>query len=86
MVGISGGDSSRELVKLIEAAGGYFVRATGDHYQFKHPTKPGKVTIPHPEGLPCATPLWNGTRWRCNSATHSCFGITANAKESTCLN
>ncbi|GGG08538.1 type II toxin-antitoxin system HicA family toxin [Paenibacillus aceti] len=42
------GYSSRELIKLIEADGWYYIRATGDHYQFKHPTKPGKVTIPHP--------------------------------------
>ncbi|GIO43444.1 type II toxin-antitoxin system HicA family toxin [Paenibacillus apis] len=52
------GYSSRELVKLIEAAGWYFVRASGDHYQFKHPTKPGKVTIPHPnKDLPQKTIL-----------------------------
>ncbi|WP_134702973.1 type II toxin-antitoxin system HicA family toxin [Ammoniphilus sp. YIM 78166] len=25
------------------------VRVKGDHYQFKHPTKPGLVTIPHPQ-------------------------------------
>jgi predicted RNA binding protein YcfA (HicA-like mRNA interferase family) len=41
--------SSRELIKLIENDGWYFVRATGDHHQFKHPKKPGKVTIPHPK-------------------------------------
>jgi predicted RNA binding protein YcfA (HicA-like mRNA interferase family) len=31
------------------AADGWFlVRVTGDHHQFRHPTKRGKVTIPHP--------------------------------------
>ncbi|ATY86366.1 addiction module toxin, HicA family [Kyrpidia spormannii] len=40
--------SSRELIKIIEADGWYFVRAVGDHHHFKHPTKPGKVTITHP--------------------------------------
>jgi len=24
------------------------IGATGDHYHFKRPTKPGKVTVPHP--------------------------------------
>lgn len=41
--------SSRELIKAIQDDGWYFVRAAGDHHQFKHPTKPGKVTIPHPK-------------------------------------
>ncbi len=40
--------SSREAIKLLEADGWIFVSATGDHHHFKHPTKPGKVTIPHP--------------------------------------
>ncbi|MGM1023396.1 MAG: type II toxin-antitoxin system HicA family toxin [Bacillota bacterium] len=42
------GYSSRELMKIIKADGWYYIRASGDHYQFKHPTKPGKVTIAHP--------------------------------------
>lgn len=42
------GYSSREMIKMIEDDGWYFVRASGDHHQFKHPTKLGKVTIPHP--------------------------------------
>ncbi|WOC33658.1 MULTISPECIES: type II toxin-antitoxin system HicA family toxin [Caproicibacterium] len=41
-------DSSRELIKLITADGWYEVRCVGDHHQFKHPTKPGLVTITHP--------------------------------------
>lgn len=40
--------SSRELIALIEANGWYQVRVRGDHYHFKHPTKAGVVTIPHP--------------------------------------
>lgn len=28
--------------------GWYEVRCVGDHHQFKHPTKPGKVTLQHP--------------------------------------
>lgn len=40
--------SSREVIKLIEADGWYFIGAVGDHHQFKHPKKPGRVTVPHP--------------------------------------
>lgn len=40
--------SSREVIKLLIADGWYEVSCVGDHHQFKHPTKPGKVTVPHP--------------------------------------
>lgn len=36
----------REMIKLIEADGWYFVTQRGSHRQYKHPTKPGRVTIP----------------------------------------
>lgn len=39
---------SRELIKLIQDDGWYEVHTVGSHKQFKHPTKKGKVTIPHP--------------------------------------
>jgi predicted RNA binding protein YcfA (HicA-like mRNA interferase family) len=35
----------RDVIKQIEANGWYQVRMKGDHRQFKHPTKPGRVTI-----------------------------------------
>ncbi|PAC86903.1 addiction module toxin, HicA family [Bacillus subtilis] len=41
--------SSRELIKLIEKDGWFKDRAQGSHHQFKHPTKTGTVTIPHPK-------------------------------------
>lgn len=41
--------NSRELIKLIEKDGWKLVAVVGSHHQFKHPTKPGKVTIPHPK-------------------------------------
>ncbi|WP_018130581.1 type II toxin-antitoxin system HicA family toxin [Effusibacillus pohliae] len=48
--------SSRELIKLIEADGWYLVAVAGSHHQYKHPTKPGRVTIPHPKkDLPIKT-------------------------------
>jgi predicted RNA binding protein YcfA (HicA-like mRNA interferase family) len=34
-----------EIIKLIEADGWYLVTTRGSHRQFKHPTKPGRVTI-----------------------------------------
>jgi predicted RNA binding protein YcfA (HicA-like mRNA interferase family) len=36
----------RDIIKYIEADGWYWVRTNGDHRQFKHPTKKGKVTVP----------------------------------------
>ena len=41
--------SSREIIKLLKEDGWYEVNVTVDHYQFKHPTKPNKVTVPHPK-------------------------------------
>ncbi len=39
---------SRAIIRAIEADGWVHVRTKGDHWQFKHPTKPGLVTVPHP--------------------------------------
>jgi predicted RNA binding protein YcfA (HicA-like mRNA interferase family) len=41
--------NSRELIRLLEANGWKLVRTRGSHHQFKHPTKPGLVTVPHPK-------------------------------------
>jgi predicted RNA binding protein YcfA (HicA-like mRNA interferase family) len=41
--------TSRELIRLIERDGWYQVAQAGSHKQFKHPAKPGRVTIVHPE-------------------------------------
>ena len=35
----------QELLALIEADGWFQVRQRGSHRQFKHPTKPGLVTV-----------------------------------------
>lgn len=40
--------SSREVIKMLLADGWYEVNCVGDHHQFKHPTKRGKVTVAHP--------------------------------------
>ncbi len=41
--------NSRELISRIEADGWYLVRVNGSHHHFKHPTKAGLVTVPHPK-------------------------------------
>ncbi len=35
----------REVIKLIEAEGWFWVRTKGDHRQFHHATRPGTVTV-----------------------------------------
>lgn len=40
--------SSREVIQLLRADGWYEVACDGDHHQFKHKTKTGKVTVTHP--------------------------------------
>ena len=40
--------NSRELIRRIEQDGRRLVAVVGSHHQYKHPTKPGGITIPHP--------------------------------------
>ena len=40
---------SRDIIKALQAAGWYKVDQKGSHIQFKHPERPGRVTVPHPE-------------------------------------
>lgn len=40
--------SSREVLRLLKADGWYEVNCVGDHHQFKHPFKKGRVTVTHP--------------------------------------
>ena len=35
----------RDIIKQIERDGWYLVVTRGSHRQYKHPTKPGRVTI-----------------------------------------
>jgi predicted RNA binding protein YcfA (HicA-like mRNA interferase family) len=41
--------SSREIIKILKSDGWYEVNCVGDHHQYKHPTKKGRVTVPHPK-------------------------------------
>ena len=35
----------KEVIKMLEDDGWQLYKTRGDHRQFKHPTKPGKVTV-----------------------------------------
>ena len=35
----------RDIIRMLEEDGWYRVKAKGGHRQFKHPSKPGRVTI-----------------------------------------
>ena len=36
----------RDVIQMIETDGWRLVRMRGSHRQFKHPSKPGRVTVP----------------------------------------
>lgn len=40
----------REIEKIIKEDGWCLVAIAGSHHQYKHPDKPGKVTIPNHKG------------------------------------
>ncbi|HPO16784.1 MAG TPA: type II toxin-antitoxin system HicA family toxin [Candidatus Hydrogenedentes bacterium] len=40
--------TSREIIRILEENGWRRKNIKGDHHQFIHPGKPGKVTVPHP--------------------------------------
>lgn len=40
---------SREVIRLIEKDGWVEVRQSGSHKQYRHPEKPGTITVPHPK-------------------------------------
>ncbi len=40
----------REIEKLLLADGWYLADVSGSHHQYKHPSKPGKVTLPNHRG------------------------------------
>ena len=41
--------SSRDVIQALKADGWYLVNTVGSHHQFKHPQKPGRVTVKHPD-------------------------------------
>jgi len=40
--------NSRDLIRELKKDGWYEVNQVGSHKQFKHSTKKGRVTVPHP--------------------------------------
>ncbi len=47
---------TRIILSLLKADGWFEVAQKGSHIQLKHPTKPGRVTLPHPKrDLPLGT-------------------------------
>lgn len=36
----------RDIIRLLEQDGWYLKRTKGSHRQYKHPSKPGRVTLP----------------------------------------
>ena len=41
--------SLKEVMQILHNDGWYISDVRGSHHQLKHPTKPGKVTVPHPK-------------------------------------
>lgn len=41
--------NSRDLIKELQRHGWHEVNQVGSHKQFKHATKKGRVTVPHPK-------------------------------------
>ena len=40
--------NSGKLIRMLKKDGWVHVATRGSHRQFTHPTKPGRVTVPHP--------------------------------------
>jgi len=40
---------SRAIIRALQVAGWELVATKGSHHQFKHSSRPGRVTVPHPK-------------------------------------
>jgi predicted RNA binding protein YcfA (HicA-like mRNA interferase family) len=48
--------NSREVIRRLQENGWFQVAQAGSHKQFKHPVKPGRVTVPFPKkDIPAGT-------------------------------
>jgi predicted RNA binding protein YcfA (HicA-like mRNA interferase family) len=48
--------NSRKLIRLLERHGWQLADVRGDHHQFVHPSRKGRVTVPHPNAdIPIGT-------------------------------
>jgi predicted RNA binding protein YcfA (HicA-like mRNA interferase family) len=41
--------NSQDIIAALKKNGWRHIRTTGSHWHFKHATKPGLVTVPHPK-------------------------------------
>jgi predicted RNA binding protein YcfA (HicA-like mRNA interferase family) len=46
---IIGSMDSRTVIRKLQADGWRLESVRGSHHQFKHPTKTGRVSVPHPK-------------------------------------
>ncbi len=47
---------SKAIISALKSDGWFEVARKGSHVQFKHPRKPGRVTVPHPyKDIPLGT-------------------------------
>lgn len=45
-----------DVIRMLKLMAGKKSAVRGSHHQFKHPSKPGRVTVPHPKkDLPVGT-------------------------------
>ena len=57
----------RRLIRMLELDGWTHVATKGSHRQFRHPTKRGRVTVPHPDkDIPIGTviSIYRQAGWR----------------------
>ena len=40
--------NSKAIIKMLKQDGWFLKRVKGSHHHFKHPSKQGLVTVPHP--------------------------------------
>ena len=50
----------RKAIEVVEADGWYFVRQRGSHRHYKHPPKPGTVTIAGRPSIDLKIKTWKG--------------------------
>lgn len=41
--------NSADLIKHLERDGWALANVRGSHHVFRHPTKPGRISVPHPK-------------------------------------
>jgi len=41
--------NTTDLIRILAKDGWYLIRVSGSHHHYRHETKPGIVTVPHPQ-------------------------------------